>query len=128
MGIGETESRVMSGWRPFLRAELEQPYMKELVSFLKREQALGKKILPARDNVLRALGTIDLCAVSVVILGQDPYHGCGQANGLSFAVSAGVPRPPSLRNIFKELCSDLGTQCEENLLDQTLESWARRCV
>ena len=95
-------------WRKALQSEFEKPYFEELVSFLDEERKRGVTIYPPESQIYRAL---DLCPpekVKAVILGQDPYHGEGQACGLSFSVPIGVKAPPSLKNIFKELSSDLG--------------------
>ncbi len=96
------------GWKKRLSAEKEKPYFRTLATFLKGEYAGRKTVYPARANVLRALQAVDYDAVKVVILGQDPYHGAGQAIGLSFAVPNELRlKPPSLQNIFKEIESDL---------------------
>jgi uracil-DNA glycosylase len=84
--------------------------MEELAHFLTAEMAAGKTIYPKPDALFKALNATPLDAVEVVILGQDPYHGPGQAHGLSFSVPAGTALPPSLRNIFKELAADLGVK------------------
>ena len=92
-----------------LAAEFEAPYMRALDAFLESEQAAGARVFPADADRFRALELTPLDQVRVVILGQDPYHGRGQAEGLAFSVAPGVALPPSLRNIFKELQRDLGT-------------------
>lgn len=95
-------------WRKALQGEFEKPYFVELCSFIDKEREAGVTIYPKDSEVFRAL---DLCPpqnVKVVILGQDPYHGEGQATGLSFSVPNDVKAPPSLKNILKELTSDLG--------------------
>lgn len=99
-----------ASWRTALASEFEQPYWKELASFLdaERTQFGPGEILPPEPLIFTALNTTPLSQVRVVILGQDPYHGPGQAHGLSFSVQKGVPVPPSLRNIFQELSADLG--------------------
>lgn len=100
--------RINEEWYKLLHEEFEKPYFTELVEFVRGEYAKGT-VYPAGKNIFRAL---DLCSpdkVKVVIIGQDPYHGEGQANGLCFSVNDGVQFPPSLRNIFKEINSDLGT-------------------
>jgi uracil-DNA glycosylase len=94
-------------WRQALAGELGAPYFQELSRFLSKERA-AKEIYPAPRQVFAALEHTPLAKVRVVILGQDPYHGAGQAMGLSFSVPPGEAQPPSLRNIFKELQSDLG--------------------
>jgi len=95
-------------WREILKNEAEAEYFKKLRGFVKAERAAGKKIYPLEEDVFAALHHTPLSDVKVVILGQDPYHGPGQAHGLCFSVKKGVPPPPSLINIFKELNSDLG--------------------
>jgi len=100
--------KLHSSWLGPLQAEFEQPYMADLKRFLLSEREAGKQIFPAGANWFRALDLTPLDQVKVVILGQDPYHGPGQAHGLCFSVPDGVRPPPSLVNIFKELQSDLG--------------------
>ena len=95
-------------WRDALRAEWDSPYMAELQAFLAAEEAGGTCVFPSPEDRFAALDLTPLDQVRVVILGQDPYHGEGQAHGLSFSVRPGVRLPPSLRNIYKELASDLG--------------------
>lgn len=95
-------------WLARIGGEFEQPYMAELMQFLAGEQAKGKAIYPSRRDWFAALGATPPQDARVVILGQDPYHGPGQAHGLSFSVPPGVRVPPSLVNIFKEMQSDLG--------------------
>lgn len=91
-----------------LGGEFEQPYMADLRAFLVAEVAAGRGFHPPADRVFNALALTPFDAVRVVVLGQDPYHGPGQAMGLCFSVPDGVPQPPSLQNIFRELESDLG--------------------
>ena len=112
-------------WLDPLRGEFEQPYMAELERFLSEERAKGKAIHPDRSNWFRALELCPLDKVRVVILGQDPYHGGGQAHGLCFSVMPGVRPPPSLVNIFKEMQSDLGIDRPPHGF---LEHWARQGV
>jgi uracil-DNA glycosylase len=123
--VDEVLVRVAPGWREFLEHELSKAYMRDLVVFLQEEHQGGKVVLPPKEFVLRALATVDVPSVRVVVLGQDPYHGLGQANGMSFAVHAGQPVPPSLRNIFREMEQDLGLK---GPFDTTLEGWARQGV
>ena len=113
------------GWRAALRQEFEKPYMAELKRFLVGEREQGKRIFPAGANWFRALDLTPLDQVRVVILGQDPYHGPGQAHGLCFSVPDGVQLPPSLVNIFKELQSDIGVRPARHGF---LEHWARQGV
>lgn len=97
-----------SQWLEYLRAEFEQDYFQSLSAFLRSENSQGKVVFPEEKCRFAALNATPLESVSVVILGQDPYHGPNQAHGLSFSVMPGVKIPPSLRNMYKELQSDLG--------------------
>ena len=112
-------------WLALLREEFDAPYMAALKAFLVAEKAAGKRIFPRGDEWFRALDLTPPSKVRVVILGQDPYHGAGQAHGLCFSVKPGVPPPPSLVNIFKELDSDLGLPRPRHGF---LESWAQQGV
>ena len=94
-------------WKEKLLPEFEKDYMKNLSVFLREEKAKKKIIYPPGKKIFNALNLTDFHKVKAVIVGQDPYHGEGQANGLSFSVEDGIAKPPSLRNIFKELKSDL---------------------
>lgn len=96
------------GWLARLEAEFSQPYMQRLKAFLQAEKAKGKQVYPAGREYFSAFAHTPIDKVKVVILGQDPYHGAGQAHGLSFSVPPGVKPPPSLVNILKEIDSDLG--------------------
>lgn len=114
-----------NNWNEALREEYEKPYFAELCSFIDRQRTQGKVIYPPENQVFKAL---DLCPpqkVKIVILGQDPYHEEGQAMGLSFSVNRGVKAPPSLKNIFKELESDLGVIWSGNT---NLSPWAEQGV
>jgi uracil-DNA glycosylase len=112
-------------WRESLRQEFAESYMGELKRFLLAEREAGKRIFPRAGNWFRALDLTPLNEVRVVILGQDPYHGPGQAHGLCFSVPTGVQPPPSLVNIFKELESDIGVKPARHGF---LEHWARQGV
>src|SRR3979490_3017637 len=94
-------------WKQALRDEFDQPYMAQLREFLRQEYACGKEIYRPASLIFNALNLTPLERVKVVILGQGPYHGPGQAHGLCFSVQPGVPAPPSLVNIYKELKRDL---------------------
>jgi uracil-DNA glycosylase len=111
-------------WNPLLRGELTKPYWQQLQQFVAEERR-HRPVYPAPDEVFNALHLTPYANTRVVILGQDPYHGPGQAHGLCFSVRRGVQPPPSLVNIFKELHDDLG-------IDQpphgNLEGWARQGV
>jgi uracil-DNA glycosylase len=112
-------------WREALAPVLQRPETRRLGGWLAREEANGKAVYPPRGQRLRALELTPLDEVKVVILGQDPYHGPGQAHGLCFSVPEGVQTPPSLVNIYKELESDLGVPRRPS---GNLEHWARQGV
>ncbi|ABC64523.1 uracil-DNA glycosylase [Erythrobacter litoralis] len=116
---------VPESWKPALDPALETPEARQLGGWLRAEEEAGKTIYPPRGQRLSALELTPLDAVKVVILGQDPYHGPGQAHGLCFSVAQGIPPPPSLVNIFKELESDLGLPRPSH---GCLEAWARQGV
>ena len=116
---------IPDSWRGALEPVLASPEARRLGGFLKAEEAAGKRIYPPQGTRLRALELTPLGAVKVVILGQDPYHGAGQAHGLAFSVEPGVLTPPSLVNIFKELKADLGLPIPAH---GNLENWARQGV
>ena len=113
--------KIEQSWKVALAGEFEKPYFASLVSFLRNEKAAGKVIYPPGSQIFRAFDLTPVQNVKVVILGQDPYHGPGQAHGLSFSVPSGVPAPPSLKNIFKEIETDLGVRMSGH---PNLESWA----
>ena len=94
-------------WSDFIAAQQQQPYFQALQQFIDQQSDAGKTIFPAPQDRFNAFSLTELDQVKVVILGQDPYHGEGQAHGLSFSVQAGTKLPPSLRNIYKELADDL---------------------
>lgn len=112
-------------WKAALSEELASPYMADLRSFLKAEMAAGKEIFPKGSETFAALDLTPLDRVKIVILGQDPYHGDGQAHGLCFSVQPGVRTPPSLKNIYKELAADLGIAPAKH---GNLVSWAQQGV
>ncbi len=114
-----------SSWLAHLAAEFERDYMRELKQFLVAEKSAGKVIYPPGAEMFNAFNSTPLEAVKVVILGQDPYHGPGQAHGLCFSVQPGVAPPPSLQNIFKELNRDLGIALPGH---GYLQSWASQGV
>lgn len=117
--------RIEESWKNALADEFGKPYFAQLVRFLHKEKAEGKKVFPPGSQIFKAFELTPLPALKVVILGQDPYHGFGQAHGLSFSVPDGVPAPPSLKNIFKEIESDLGVSMSGY---PNLESWASQGV
>lgn len=116
--------RIEESWKKRLAQEFYKPYFKELTDFVKNEYKRTKVYPPPKD-IFRAFDLAPFDAVKVVILGQDPYHGANQANGLCFAVHEGIQTPPSLKNIFKEIESDLGCKPDQN---PDLSRWARQGV
>lgn len=119
------EINLEQGWKSALALEFDEPYMIELDKFLEKETKAGKVIYPKESNIFAAFNLTPFDNVKVVIIGQDPYHGPGQAHGLSFSVPRGVKIPPSLVNIYKELKDDLGITPPDH---GHLESWARQGV
>lgn len=115
---------VGNSWDKILDKEYHQEYFKRIVQFINKEYK-EKVIFPPKSCILRALSLTDYSDVKVVILGQDPYHGIGEANGLAFAVSNGIKLPPSLQNIYKELKDDLGIPISTV---GNLECWAKEGV
>ena len=107
-GMSAINVQLEASWLALLRKEFEAAYMRQLADFLRAEKRAGKKIYPPGDQMFAALDATPVHNVKVVIIGQDPYHGAGQAHGLCFSVPTGVAPPPSLINIFKEIESDLG--------------------
>ncbi len=118
------EVKIAPSWKEGLKAEFEKPYFIELINFVKEEYRT-QTVFPPGKEIFRAFDCADFDKVKVVIIGQDPYHGPGQANGLCFSVRDGVPMPPSLKNIFKEIQSDLGKPFPKN---GDLERWANQGV
>lgn len=116
--------RIADDWKQLLQQEFDKPYFEELTHFVRAEYATGT-IYPAGRNIFRAFDKCSVEALKVVIIGQDPYHGVGQANGLCFSVNDGVQFPPSLQNIFKEIQSDIGTPIP---LSGNLDRWAEQGV
>lgn len=122
---GSGESRLENSWGEKLQDDFDSEYMHQLWDYLREQRALGKTIYPAADEIFAALNATLFDAVKVVILGQDPYHGPGQAHGLCFSVRQGVPVPPSLRNIYKELAADVKFVPPQH---GCLNDWAREGV
>lgn len=119
-----TNDLLSSDWAPFLCNQFDLPYYTQLQFFLDSEYAT-KTIYPPKKDIFNALHYTPFHEVKVVMLGQDPYHGSHQAHGLSFSTQKGVPQPPSLRNIFKELASDIGCSTP---LHGNLTPWAKQGV
>ncbi|MFK7956972.1 MAG: uracil-DNA glycosylase [Lysobacterales bacterium] len=120
-----SDTIISDSWDRHLASEFDEPYMGKLREFLKTEKAAKKTLFPPSSQVFEALKLTPLEHTRVVILGQDPYHGPGQAHGLSFSVPPGIPIPPSLKNIFKEIESDLGIPMPAH---GHLSHWARQGV
>ncbi len=118
------EVKIASDWKALLGEEFEKPYFRELVEFVRAEYA-SAQIFPKGKNIFRAFDKCPFDKLKVVIIGQDPYHGEGQANGLCFSVNEGVPFPPSLQNIFKEVASDTGRPIP---VSGELDRWAEQGV
>lgn len=112
-------------WREVLKDHIDAEYFKNIQKFVKTERALGKAIYPAHQDMFNALKFTEFDQLKVVIIGQDPYHGLGQAHGLCFSVKHGVKPPPSLVNIFKEIKADLGLEIPQH---GCLENWAKQGV
>jgi len=116
--------KIAPSWKSKLENEFHKPYFEQLIRFVRQEYQTGT-IYPPGKEIFRAFDCADYDEVKVVIIGQDPYHGAGQANGLCFSVRDNVTMPPSLKNIFKEIYSDLGKPIPKN---GDLERWARQGV
>lgn len=121
----ERSIALTTSWLRHLEPEFQADYMIKLRRFLLEEKHRGARIFPPGNLIFNALNSTPLDLVRVVILGQDPYHGPGQAHGLSFSVPRGVPVPPSLQNIYKERQSDLGLEPPTH---GDLSSWASQGV
>lgn len=117
--------QIENSWKEALQSEFDKPYFAELVRYLHEQKRKGYTIYPPGSQIFKAFELTPVDNVKVVILGQDPYHGPGQAMGLSFSVPDGIATPPSLRNIFKEVESDLGIEMSGR---PNLENWARQGV
>ena len=116
--------RIAEDWKRVIGEEFSKPYFEELIGFVKQEYATSQ-VFPAGRNIFRAFDKCPFDKVKVVIIGQDPYHGDGQANGLCFSVNEGVPFPPSLKNIFKEVHDDVGAPIPTS---GELDRWAEQGV
>lgn len=118
--------QIHPSWKEVLKEEFNKPYFKQIVTFLRSEKANGKHIFPPGPLIFNAFNQTPWDKVSVVIIGQDPYHGAGQAHGLSFSVPNGIKPPPSLVNIFKELKTDIGMDMPVQY--GNLTKWAQQGV
>lgn len=117
--------KLAASWHEVLKEELSKPYIADLKKFLAQEKAENKIIYPSEELIFNAFLHTPFENVKVVIMGQDPYHGPGQAHGLSFSVPCGIPQPPSLKNIFKEQNQDLNINLPK---EGCLSSWAKQGV
>lgn len=117
--------QIEKSWHEKLKEELQKPYIQDLKNFLEQEKREGQIVYPPEPLVFNAFLQTPFDLVKVVIMGQDPYHGAGQAHGLSFSVPRGITPPPSLKNIFKELHSDVGIPLPSH---GCLMSWAQQGV
>lgn len=116
--------RIAEDWRVILQNEFDKPYFEQLTRFVKEEYAAGQ-VFPSGKNIFRAFDKCPFESLKVVIIGQDPYHGEGQANGLCFSVNDGVKFPPSLQNIFQEIRDDVGVAVPAS---GNLDRWAEQGV
>jgi uracil-DNA glycosylase len=117
--------QIERSWAKALKNEFEQAYFEKMVAFLKAEKQQGKQIFPAGKDIFRAFELTPFDQVRVLLLGQDPYHGAGQAHGLCFSVQKGIKPPPSLVNIYKELQDDLGIEIPSH---GDLSHWAQQGI
>ena len=120
------EVKIAPGWKKSLENEFKAGYFQDLVDFLKNEKLSKQPVYPPGPLIFNAFNQTDFNKVKVVIIGQDPYHGPNQAHGLSFSVQKGIPAPPSLVNIFKEIKTDLGITNQKTMGDLTY--WAQQGV
>ena len=118
-------SSLAASWQKQIGNEFSEPYMQQLQDFLQQRKQMGKAIYPPQEQIFNALNSTEFDQVKVVVLGQDPYHGLGQAHGLAFSVQKGVKVPPSLANIYKELQRDLDLPVPS---DGCLQAWAEQGV
>jgi len=119
------EVKIEDSWKGVLKQEFDKPYFQQIPLHLKTEKSQGKTIYPPGSLIFNAFNTTPVDNIKVVIIGQDPYHGPGQAHGLCFSVQNGVPPPPSLVNIFKELQDDIGMSIPNH---GNLTKWAQQGV
>lgn len=123
--MSEISPKIEESWKELLKSEFSSPYFIQLKNFLLQEKKSGQQVYPSGANIFAAFDFTSVEDVKVVLLGQDPYHGFGQAHGLSFSVPEGVRPPPSLQNMFKELRDDLGVPMPEK---GNLQKWAKQGV
>src|SRR6185503_15552936 len=123
--MNAVDVQIDSTWKQLLNDEFQQPYFSSIKQFLLEEKTKGQIIYPPGSLIFNAFNLTPFDKLKVVILGQDPYHGPRQAHGLCFSVPDGIPQPPSLQNIFKELSSDLGIPVSKS---GNLTKWAQQGV
>lgn len=123
--MSQFSPKLDQSWLSHISGEFDQPYMKSLKQFLQQEKESGQVVYPRGNDIFNAMNTTSFDKVRVVILGQDPYHGPGQAHGLSFSVPKGVPLPPSLQNIYKEIEAEYGIKMPRI---GDLSKWAKQGV
>ena len=123
--MSEINPQIEASWKEMLMSEFSAPYFSQLKEFLLNERTKGKAIFPSGKQIFSAFDYTPFDKVKVVIIGQDPYHGAGQAHGLCFSVPDGIAPPPSLVNIFKEIKDDLGIEIPKK---GNLEKWAKQGV
>lgn len=116
---------ISESWKQVLKDEFEKTYFQELISFLEHEKKMGKIIFPEESTIFNAFNQTAFENIQVVLLGQDPYHGAKQAQGLCFSVPDGIKIPPSLKNIFKELATDIGKEIPKS---GNLIAWAQQGI
>jgi uracil-DNA glycosylase len=122
---GKNAIKLPEDWLAVVGGEFDHPYMAKLKEFLRQEKESGRVVFPKGVEIFNALNSTPFADIKVVILGQDPYHGPGQAHGLSFSVRKGIPIPPSLVNIYKEIAAEFGVRMPNN---GDLTNWARQGV
>ena len=122
---GTEDVKIEETWKRHLSEEFSKPYFQQLKTFLKSEKMSGQVVYPPGNKIFAAFDYTPFDRVKAVIIGQDPYHGEGQANGLCFSVADNIRKPPSLQNIFKELQSDVGVPMPSS---GNLEAWAKQGV
>ena len=123
--MSQANVKIHESWKTVLNTEFQQPYFAEIKKFLVNEKQSGQVIYPPGSLIFNAFNSTPFDQVKVVIIGQDPYHGPNQAHGLCFSVMDGIPSPPSLENIYKELNTDLGIPIPQS---GNLQKWADQGV